>query len=261
MPARGTFLRAEQTCNPYFQCLPGYYQQFDIGGSSSCQPCSIGLAAAQPLFAMWSTHGLAANDPLSCIAECQRGLALPYVSSRISLCQQKGISRLLTNEPGWYGVSEPAQCSSGFTSERATALTVSDCRPCPLPPANAARVYSDTTQCPWSCNPRYEQRGGACVRPSQDVPANPWQRAGQARLTGVTASSPVQAVSVDFVVPSDGPVKAAARDLVAPGDWMVTATARNCYALSKIWSGDGVYSHQVCKDVRFFHGICLRPCV
>ena len=63
----GTFLAAGSDCAPYFDCAPGFYKRFGPTGTVDCEECQGALPA---LFG-WISGGLSANDPTSCVMECQ----------------------------------------------------------------------------------------------------------------------------------------------------------------------------------------------
>lgn len=248
---RATFLLANQTCAPYFECAPGFFELFDGLGGAACQECGGVLPAS----AVWSTPGLSFNDDTSCLWECKRGQAVPDGAGG---CASLHLPAVPTNQPGWFGTDEPgwtgppfAQCPVAYTAERAAALTKADCRPCPIPPVGAAfdPTASSSVQCPWACNNGGPLRGGAC--PGLDpcglagmVPVTgssvlcqpaslPWQPAGQAPPSGVLLSEAYSLAPDPHALPA------------VPAGWSVTAVAADggCYARSR---GYGTYGrHQV----------------
>ena len=224
---RGTHVRADTTCETYFQCGPGYYKVFRSTGVVECEACPSSLLPSGGQLERWMTEGLSVGDSTSCLWECKVEVAA--LNSLRTACS------ILTNRQTVTGVNpsgmwlEPmsrvsGDCPGGTTSEQGAAISVSECITCHALPSGGVRV-AGSKQCDWVCSQsmgrNLVQRGGACVAPQLAclgirgytrsdagacaVTSFPWNHAGYAKLgwgapvvgallnmTGVRVSSALQ---------------------------------------------------------------------
>ena len=82
-------MAAGADCAPYFDCAPGFYKRFGPTGTVDCEECQGALPA---LFG-WISGGLSANDPTSCVMECQ----VPFHMDARYACKRAGKFDQFTN--------------------------------------------------------------------------------------------------------------------------------------------------------------------
>jgi len=149
---RGGVLDDPSSCAAYFQCEVGYYLSQGSGQSLSCSACvypeesSAGRA--------FVSHGLTFGDQYSCM------YATPPPS-------------LALNSHGQYG-SPIQSCPPLTTSQPGAGVSLSDCVPCPNPPAFGG-FSEESSSCAVVCRSGYIRRGETCVALDPDCSAEGYE--------------------------------------------------------------------------------------
>ena len=175
---RGAYVNAKSTdCAPYFECVNGYYKQFNVLGTVTCQSCNT---TSKPRYAMWVSNGLVDNSQTSCLWECNS--IISYWDDHDQKCVLHNRS-LVWNRAGWYGANI-ATCPLGFTTQQNHGWDVSSCLPCPPLPVYA--TWSNPTLCQWTCMTGVKM-GSRCIQMSRVCdPSIP----GLRRENGMCTESP-----------------------------------------------------------------------
>lgn len=168
---RGTHVRAETTCETYFQCGPGFYKVFRSTGVVECESCPVSLLPSRGLLDRWQTEGLSVGDRASCLWECKVEVAtLNGTRTGCNILPRRNIVTGTNPSGQWL---EPlsrlsGDCPSGRTSEQGAAINVSECIACHALPTGAVWL-AGSRQCDWVCSNSFGstliQRGGGCIVP------------------------------------------------------------------------------------------------
>ena len=212
---RGTYENPiEGDCATYFRCNIGWFKRFSPFGVVECAPCDGKQALAR-----YVTAGLSANEPQSCLWECDNSRQTTAWYANGSGCVfVSALAGVASHSSGWYGVGGSssrypvATCPEMFTTEANTSLRAGDCLECPTIPLNARRVVG-ARNCEWQCDGGWTQRGQLCVRVhgadepcrgagmTRDaggmcVPSSvPWNAAGYGKVAPLVSVSVVAAVN------------------------------------------------------------------
>ena len=150
-------------CETYFRCNAGYYKWFSSFATTGCQPC-----AGKDGLARYVTGGLSANDPGSCLWECDTSRQKTNWSSAVGACVfLSQLEARPVHSSGWYGSEGavafmPKSCPGLFTTEENTALRVAECLACPELVTNARAVVG-ARNCEWVCGAGWIRIGERCV--------------------------------------------------------------------------------------------------
>ena len=148
-------------CETYFRCNAGYYKWFSSFATAGCQPC-----AGKHALARYVTGGLSANDPRSCLWECdtsrQKTNWLSGACQFLSTLEAQPV-----HSSGWFGSEGavafmPGTCDPLYTTEANTALRKAECLACPELVPNG-RAVGGARNCEWVCVAGLTRIGERCV--------------------------------------------------------------------------------------------------
>ena len=256
-------------CETYFRCNAGYYKWFSSFATTGCQPC-----AGKDGLARYVTGGLSANDPGSCLWECDTSKQNTNWSSAMGACVfLSRLDALPVHSSGWYGSEGavafmPRSCPPLFTTEENTALRAAECLACPELVPNG-RAVAGARNCEWVCSSagltRIGERcvleygagwacdaagwtkasggDGRCVRSTV-----PWNRAGfrktatRVRVSGAARGSNASSPRAGGLVASSAVGGVGGRHTVRVfGSAMSSTTEGPLCTMTRVWAGGNEY--------------------